>query len=153
VVLPMAVKLVAGQDASLRLVHVVPRPGMPSNLPLSQSEKELVKQLVERNKREAERYLEEICSRLSGESIDVQTWVEVSANPIETLHKLVEHDETDLVVLSAHGYSGCCRWPYGSVTLSFIAYGTVPLLILQDLSSERIRPSLAELVAKEQPVH
>jgi nucleotide-binding universal stress UspA family protein len=153
VVLPLARKLAAGQEATLKLVHMVSRPGMPSHLPLSQAENELIEQVVKRNQREAERYLEEIRSRLAGENMAVQTCVQVSENPIEALHEWVEQEGADLVVLSAHGYSGCHRWPYGSVTLSFIAYGTAPLLILQDLAPERIRPSLAELAAKEQPVH
>lgn len=153
VVLPFAAKLAAGQAATLKLVHVVSRPGMPSHLPLSQQENELVEQVVERNQRVAKRYLEEVCSRLSGESFAAQICIRVCENPIEALHELAEQDQADLVVLSAHGTSGCNRWPYGSVTLSFIAYGTAPMLILQDLPPERLRPSLAEQAAKEQPVH
>jgi nucleotide-binding universal stress UspA family protein len=153
VVLPLAAKLAAGQHAALKLVHVVARPRMPSHLPLSNQENELIEQVVERNQREAGRYLEEVRARLAGEELAVETCVQVSENPTEALHEWVEQEGADLVVLSAHGSSGCSRWPYGSVALSFIAYGTVPLLILQDLTPERIRPSLAELAAKEQPVH
>jgi hypothetical protein len=42
-------------------------------------------------------------------------------------------------VLSAHGYTGDVRRLYGGVATNFIAYGTTPLLIVQDLSSEEIR--------------
>jgi nucleotide-binding universal stress UspA family protein len=153
VVLPLAAKLAGRQGVTLKLVHMVARPGMPSHLPLSKIENELIEQVVRRNQREAGRYLENVCARLAGEDLAVETCVQVSENPIEALHVLVEQEGADLVVLSAHGSSGCPRWPYGSVTLSFIAYGTAPLLILQDLAPERIRPSLAELAAKEQPVH
>jgi hypothetical protein len=38
--------------------------------------------------------------------------------------------------LSAHGYSGEARWPYGSITNRFITNGTTPLLIVQDLRQE-----------------
>ena len=152
-VLPVAVKLAANHHASLRLAHIVSRPEMPSHLPLPQKEVELCNQVVERNQREANRYLEEVHSRLASGLFEIQTYVRVSENPIEALHELLEREDADLVILSAHGYSGSCRWFYGSVTLSFIAYGTIPLLILQDLSPERIRPTYAELATKEQPVH
>jgi nucleotide-binding universal stress UspA family protein len=65
------------------------------------------------------------------------------------LHDLAEQEKVDLVMLSAHGYSGGSRWPYGSVTTSFIAYGSGPLLIVQDLSPEEVERSLAERGVRE----
>jgi nucleotide-binding universal stress UspA family protein len=152
-VLPMAAKLASSSHGSLLLAHIVPRPGMPSHLPLSPREIELGDLVVERNHRVASKYLEGLQYRLSSDKYHVQKCVQISENPIEALHELVEQEGADLLVLNAHGYSGGCRWPYGSVTLSFIAYGTTPLLILQDLDPERIRPTYAELATKEQPVH
>lgn len=152
-VLPAAVKLSDYHRASLRLAHVVCRPGMPSHLPLTKVEIEMANRIVERNQCEAEKYLRQLCSRLSSDTIDVQACLLVSENPIEVLHELVERERADLVILSAHGHSSGCKWPYGSVTLSFIAYGTTPLLILQDLPPEQIAPTPAEMAAKEQPKH
>jgi hypothetical protein len=54
-----------------------------------------------------------------------------------------------LVALSAHGYSGGTRWPYGSLTTSFILYGNKPLLIVQDLPRQEIEPTAAELAVRE----
>ena len=153
VVLPIGAKLAGLQGGALHLVHIVSRPMLPSNLPLTPEEHQLCDQVVERNQSQAMHYLAELQSRFAGHSLDVQTYVEVSETPLETLHELVEAVQPDLVLLSAHGSTGYCRWPYGSVTLSFIAYGSQPLLILQDLLPAHIRPSLAELAAREQPVH
>jgi nucleotide-binding universal stress UspA family protein len=152
-VLPVAVKLACSSHGSLLLAHIVPRPGMPSHLPLSPNEIELGERVVERNQRAASKYMQGVQSRLSSEKYHVRNCIQISENPIEALHELVEQEGADLLVLNAHGFSGGCRWPYGSVTLSFIAYGTTPLLILQDLDPERIRPTYAELATKEQPVH
>jgi nucleotide-binding universal stress UspA family protein len=151
--LPAAVKLACDQHASLLLAHVVQRPRLPSHLPLSREEVELVNQFVERSQCVADKYLEGIRQRLISELFDLQTFIQVRENPIEALHDLVEQEGVDLLVLSAHGFSACCRWPYGSVALSFINYGNVPLLILQDLSPARILPTPAELANKEQPAH
>jgi nucleotide-binding universal stress UspA family protein len=151
--LPIAVQLASLHRGSLLLVHVISRPGMPSHLPLSNQEVDLVKRVVERNQREAEDYLKRILTRLSSEDYAIQTCVQVSQNPIETLHDLVEGAGPDLLILCAHGNTGGCRWPYGSVTLNFIAYGTFPLLILQDLSTGPSSSTLAELAVKEHAGH
>jgi nucleotide-binding universal stress UspA family protein len=152
-VLPVAVKLASFHRASLLLAHVVCRPGMPSYRPLTKQEVDMANQVVEHNQMEADRYLQRVCSRLSSNYFDIQACLQVSENPIETLHDLVESAGADLLILSAHGCSGGSRWPYGSVTLSFIAYGTIPLLILQDLSHDEIVPTRAEVAAKEQAGH
>jgi nucleotide-binding universal stress UspA family protein len=57
----------------------------------------------------------------------------VSDNVASTLQNLSEQEQIDLLILSAHGYSGEAKWPYGGVTNRFITDGTVPLLIVQDL--------------------
>jgi hypothetical protein len=57
----------------------------------------------------------------------------VGDNVTIALHDLVKREDVDLVVLSAHGFSGSDRWPYGRTALSFIAYGASTLIIVQDL--------------------
>jgi len=59
----------------------------------------------------------------------------------------------DLVLLGAHGYSGQRKWPYGSITTSFIEYGSMPLLIVQDLDPEEIELTQAEKAAAEEKGH
>lgn len=72
---------------------------------------------------------------------------------IELLRDLVEQADVDLVVLSAHGYSGWTEWPYGSVIVSFIGCGTAPLLIVQNLSPDEVERTGAEMCAKEHKGH
>jgi nucleotide-binding universal stress UspA family protein len=45
----------------------------------------------------------------------------------------VEEENMDVVVLSAHGYGGESRWPFGDVATNFIDYGRTPLLLVQDM--------------------
>jgi nucleotide-binding universal stress UspA family protein len=85
--------------------------------------------------------------------MDVETLLLVSDDVTLTLHELVEQENVDLVVLSAHGYSAATRWPYGTVATSFISHGTTPLLIVQDLSPDEIELSRAELAAREHRGH
>ena len=145
-VLPMASTLARFHEAQIFLAHVVRRPEMPRRTPPSREDVELAERLVERNRTEATQYLDDLRSQLSGE---VQARVLVSDHIAATLHDLVEHEMIDLVVLSAHGHSGLTRWPYGSVVISFITFGTTPLLIVQDLPQDEIKPSPAEIAARE----
>jgi nucleotide-binding universal stress UspA family protein len=66
-----------------------------------------------------------------------------------TLHEIASDEDVDLVMLSAHGYSGESKWPYGSVVISFIAYGNTPLLIFQDISREQLKETDAEIAARK----
>ena len=95
-------------------------------------------------------YFEQIQSRLP---LDAQTRLLVSDNVAVTLHELVEQENVDLVVLSAHGYSGGTQWPYGSVVVNFIVYGLTPLLIMQDLSPDEVERTRAEMAAREYKGH
>jgi nucleotide-binding universal stress UspA family protein len=73
----------------------------------------------------------------------------VSENIISTLHETVEKEQIDLILLSAHGYSGDSKWPYGSVVTSFISYGNTPLLIFQDIPRNLKKDTDAEVGVQE----
>ncbi len=146
VVLPVAAALAHDKDAELLVVHVIEKPHMTHRTPLSVEDIELVNQLTERNRIEAVRYFEELQSRLD---VRVQFEVLLGDSADLTLHETVEKEQVDLVILSAHGHSGHVKWPYGSTVVSFIAYGTSPLLIVQDLPHDQIERSRAEVAAEE----
>ncbi|TEU15605.1 MAG: universal stress protein [Anaerolineales bacterium] len=149
-ILPLATTLAGFHKSEVLLVHVVSRPQMPCRVPLTREDSELANRITERNRLEATTYLEQLQSWLD---VDVQTRLLLSNNAIETLHDLVEQEEIDLAILSAHGYSGGTKWPYGSVAISFIAYGTTPLFIMQDLAPDEVKPTQAEVAAKEYKGH
>ena len=149
-VLPLATTLASFHKSQLLLTHVVRRPEMVRRALPTQEEIELVNRLTEHNRVEANKYLEQLQSRLPS---DVHLCLPVDDNAAATLHEMVEQENVDLVVLSAHGHSGGTRWPYGSVTLNFIAYGTTPLLIVQDLSQDELESTQAEMATREHKGH
>jgi nucleotide-binding universal stress UspA family protein len=150
-VLPLATSLAIFHKAQLILAHVVREPELPRRVPLSQEENELIRQFVEKNKREAARYLEGLQERFP---VDMQTHLIIGEDVADTLHSLVDQEKPDLVVMSAHGYSGSAKRPFGSLALNFIAYGTKPLLIVQDMpESCEILPTSAEFSPREHPGH
>lgn len=136
--------------AQLLMAHVVVKPEMPHQMPLTAEDQELMVRFIERNKRAATDYLENLSTRLS---YDFEPRLMISGDVALTLHNLIEAEAVDLLIMSAHGYSGRSKWPYGSITTSFIEYGSVPLLIVQDLKPEEVELTKAEKSVTEDKGH
>jgi len=149
-VLPLASQLACFHDAQLLLAHAVGKPETPRHTPLTEEEAELVDRITEYNRLEATTYLEDLKDRIE---CDVQLRLPESEDAATALHDLIEQEGVDLVALSAHGYTSTTRWPYGSMALNFIAYGTAPLLVMQDMSPEELGQTQAEMAAKESKGH
>jgi nucleotide-binding universal stress UspA family protein len=142
--LPVATILAQFYDAELWLAHVVRQPDLPHYLPFSPEERALIEQLLLRNQTAVAQHLEQLRAHWpSVTEIRLLTDAAVAA----TLDALTASEQLDLVVLSAHGYSGGSQWPYGSVTTNFIVYGQAPLLLVQDLPVER-PPTVGEVAAQ-----
>lgn len=148
--LPPATTLAHSHNAELILAHVVKMPEMPRWEQLTQEDMELVNRLVERNREEIGKHFETVLPRLPVEAL---TLVETSDDAALRIHELVREQKADLVVLSAHGYSGKSRWTFGSIAHTFITYGTTPLLLVQDFPRDKIEPTEAEAAAAEKKGH
>ncbi len=148
--LTLAESLARAHNSEILAAHVVRQPELPRRTSASQEDLLLVNQLTERNRAEAIKYLEDLKSRID---VTIQTKLEISPSISRSLHQIAEENDVDLTILSAHGYSGDTRWPFGSVGLGFIVYGSTPLLILQDLPTNRIEPTRAEIAARETGGH
>jgi nucleotide-binding universal stress UspA family protein len=148
--LTLAESLARAHSSEILAAHVVRQPELPRRTSASQEDLLLVNQLTQRNRVEALKYLEDLKSRIE---LAIQTKLEVSSSISRSLHQIADENNVDLTILSAHGYSGDTRWPFGSVGLGFIVYGSTPLLILQDLPTNRIEPTRAEIAARETGGH
>jgi nucleotide-binding universal stress UspA family protein len=149
--LPLVASLANFHDAQVVLTHVVRKPELPRRAPPSYEESQLANQLIDKNQKAACRYLEDLQDHFP---VRMKTHLFVGDDVADTLHSVVDQEKPDLVVISAHGYSGSTQRPYGSLALNFIAYGTTPLLIVQDMpNSYTVLPTPAELASKEYPGH
>jgi nucleotide-binding universal stress UspA family protein len=131
-VLPVITHLAHFHQAQIHLVQIVQTPEMARQLPPTPEDLDLATRLVARNQAEAGLYLEQVKSRSYLEGLNIQTHLLTTQNAAVALHQLAEQEQIDLVVLSAHGYSGNHQWPYGSMVNNFILYGKGSLLIVQD---------------------
>jgi nucleotide-binding universal stress UspA family protein len=140
-ILPMATFLAQTCQSQLILTHIIRKPEMPRHAPLTLQEAELAERIIESNRIEATHYLEQVAARLPG---NVTIRLLVNDNIPMTIHRLAEEELIDLIMLSAHGYTGEPMWPYGSVTNSLIAYSVRPVLVVQDLPVSNSRPSIEQ---------
>jgi nucleotide-binding universal stress UspA family protein len=148
-VLPMITLLAHSYHSRIHIVHVVKKPEMARQLPLTREDVELSEQIVSRNREEAIRYLDQVRLHSPLEGIEIQTHLLTSDNAAATLHELAVKESIDMVVLSAHGYSGYNQWPYGSMVNNFVLYSKVPLLIVQDLPAKD-ESAVVEMTPREQ---
>jgi len=136
--LPAAELLARYWDAELLLTHIIPRPRLFRAAPLNSEDRALLGRVVSRHRQEASHYFERLQARLPVQS-DVR--IVLGENLVAALQEIVEQDDIDLTLFTAHGH-GCSRFQrYGSVVSCCILYGSVPLLILQDLPGEQLELS------------
>lgn len=128
-VLPLAHALAEHMHAGITYAHAVRGPEMARRVPLSDEEAQLKVLVAQRNRADAEAYFEQLRARVA---VETDTAVVDGTNAGLALQELAERLHPDLIVLSAHGYSGVTQLPFGSVTSSFIAYSTAPVLIIRD---------------------
>ncbi len=145
-VLPTAKTLARFHNAEIILTHIVYKPEMPRRSPLTDEDLELIDHFVERNRQEAVKYLNQIESTVEVEH-DIR--LIISDNVETSLQDLAESEKADLVIMSAHGYSGSRRQPFGNVTTNYIEYGSSHLLVIQDFTPEEVEPSKAEMASQE----
>lgn len=141
-ILGRAELLARRHDAALLLAHVVTPPFMLQRMPLTDEDHELIRRVMERNRNEAERYLEQLKSRLSPEPC---TYVIEHEHVPAALQDFIRKQGVDLVFLSAHGYVHEDKRPYGNLVANLMTYGAVPIIVIQDLAYEEIEPTQAEL--------
>jgi nucleotide-binding universal stress UspA family protein len=142
--------LARAHNAELVLAHVVRSPEIPDRLWADEEERCLLEQLAACQQRWAGRYLEEVQKHLA---VEAEVALEVGADVPGTLQSLTETRAFDLVMMSAHGYSGSPRRIYGSVTTNLIGYSRMPLLVVQDFEGEQLVPLQAELAIRERQGH
>jgi nucleotide-binding universal stress UspA family protein len=152
-ILPFAISVAQFYKSRIILGTIIEKPVIIQRLPLTEEEINLANQLSEINQRTATHCHKQITTQLSLKGIDFESYVRVADHAIGALHDMVEEVQADLIMLVAHGETGERRWPYGSITTSLIAHGTVPLMIIQDLNEQEVLPTRAEQAISESRGH
>lgn len=128
-----AARIAVEHGGELLLAQVVAVPEMARRFPPSTEETRLAKRLLALNRKAAQDYLARITARFEIRQLGVRTHLRVANHVAPALREIADEGDADLVVVTAHGFSGDDEWLYGGVTGSLIAHSSRPLLVLQDL--------------------
>jgi nucleotide-binding universal stress UspA family protein len=130
----------------LILAIVIKPPELPILEPHPVEIDQLTEQLMGVSRQAANNYLNAMRERLP---VDCEICLVENNSVTSAIQELAnQRDDIDLVVLSAHGYTGQSTWPYGSVAHNYIEYGTKSVLVIQDIHGSQIQPTAAEIAAK-----
>jgi nucleotide-binding universal stress UspA family protein len=82
------------------------------------------------HKAEAERYLQQLVSRLQYKGVNLRTEV-IEGKATESLAEYAEKNDVDLIIIATHGRSGVSRWAWGSIADRILRSACVPVLMVR----------------------
>jgi len=144
--LPAATALAQSSEAQLLLASVIRQPDLPIPKPYPTDVDQLLDKFRDISRSSINTYLEDIQRRIS---IETQTLILESDSVIHAIHDLSEQEDIDLVIFCAHGRTGRIELPYGSVSHSYIEFGTRNTLVIQDVPLSQVRPTAAEVASEK----
>ncbi|MCC6147873.1 MAG: universal stress protein [Anaerolineaceae bacterium] len=131
--------------ARLILATVIKPPEFPVPEPIPAEAERLVQSWMRLSRRSVRDYLNTIKERTSS---DCEVRVVEKENVAMALDELAAEENIDLIVMSAHGYTGEFSYPYGSVARSTMEHGAHSVLVIQDVPRSQFPPTIAELAAQ-----
>jgi nucleotide-binding universal stress UspA family protein len=140
------VKPAAQSEPILFLTTVIRPPELPIPEPHGEDILRLVAQFMELTRRSVREYLDRIKSQFP---VPCEIKIVEHLSVSEALRSLVEEENIDLIIMSAHGHTGQYQYPYGSVAREMLEFGAKPILIIQDIPRHHIRPSDSEKAAQK----
>ena len=162
-VLPTVARMARSNGAEILLAHVVQEP-LPTALLSVAEDMALARKLAARLASRAAGYLAHLQEQLqqADDAASVNTIVARCANECQCLLEIAQREQSDLVVLSAHGAACDSAQSFGRVTTFLLTHSIVPVLMLQDLPSHELHraqdnegemapPSLRTSYAAEAP--
>jgi nucleotide-binding universal stress UspA family protein len=135
-----------GESPKLVLAAIIEPPEIPIPKPYPQEIGELSEQFMEVSRIAVRNYLDEMKARLP---VECEIRVVENDGVSSAIQELAAEDDIDLVVLSAHGYTGEFIWPYGTVSRNYMEHGTKPVLVIQDVPRSQVLPTAAQIAAEK----
>lgn len=134
-------------NKKLILATVIKSPELPIPEPYPVEIEHLYEKFMQICREAVRDYLNKIKDQLP---VECETLVLENKSVPAAIHELANRKESiDLIVLSAHGYTGQSTWPYGSVTRNLIEHGNKPILVIQDVPLSKVQPTEAEMAAEK----
>lgn len=133
-------------EPTLFIASVIRPPEIPIPEAHSEEAQKLINQLMRISRDSVHSYLERIKLQFSEHS---ETRILEHCSVSEALQRFVKDENIDLIIMAAHGHTGQCKYPYGSVAREMIEFGARPILIIQDIPPHLVKPSDSEIATKK----
>lgn len=129
--LPAAVALADACGAEIVVIHAVPESAIIEIGPLDDADIALSRNVTERNREVAERYMSRLRARLALDRRAIRVLIVSGAEPRHNLVRAAKDEAADLIVLSAKGAGGYADQALGSVADFLVTHLGKPLLIVR----------------------
>ncbi len=129
-VLPVAARLAQVSDGTVSLLQAV----WPPSVYMASVGEIVLPDILDETVPSAKVYLESVAKKSSLEGVRSETQVAIG-HPAEAIIAAANADNTDLVVICSHGYTGEMRWSMGSVAEKVARHVPSPVFILYENSA------------------
>ena len=126
-VLPIAARLAQVTDGTVSLFQAV----WPPSAYMASVGEVVLPDVIDESVPAAKAYLESVAKQSSLESVRTETRV-VIGHPAEAIIRAANEDNTGLVVICSHGYTGQMRWAMGSIAEKVARHVPSPVFILYE---------------------
>ncbi len=126
-VLPVAARLAQVTDGTVSLFQAV----WPPSVYMASVGEVVLPDIVDETVPAAKEYLESVAKKSSLEGVHTETQV-VIGHPAEAIIRAANADNSDLVVICSHGYTGQMRWSMGSIAEKVARHVPSPVFILYE---------------------
>ena len=89
------------------------------------------KRINTEHKDAAEKYLDQLVSRISYDGVNVQSEIITGKAAADSIADYATKNEVDLIIIATHGRSGISRWVWGSVADRILRSSCVPVLMVR----------------------
>ena len=124
-VLPHAEALAKSEHAEIIILRV---PAMPASGFLAR-DPQIASVIIKDIEDEAEKYVHDKVDTLKKENINVTGLICDGAVP-DTILKVADETQADVIAMSTHGRTGVSRWLMGSVADRVVHYAHIPVMLI-----------------------
>ncbi|MDY0375569.1 MAG: universal stress protein [Desulfobacterium sp.] len=133
-------------EPALFLTTVIRPPEIPVPKPHGEDVQKLIDQFMLLSQNSVHKYLARIKLQFD---VPSETRTIEHRSVSEALQRLVKEENIDLIIMSAHGYTGQYHYPYGSVAREMLEFGARPILIIQDIPRCHVQLTDSEIAAQQ----
>ena len=129
--LSMAKKIARAHNATIILIHAIPKTVLTEIDPLNNEDIALRDSLQRRNERVARVYLDRMVENISASGLTSSSVIISGGDARRLLNEAIIAESADLLILSSHGQSGHADVATGDVTSYLLANANVPILLVR----------------------